>query len=353
MRRRTMILLPFALAGAAGAASLSRRRDEAASGGPPLDTGFTAQRVAMGTLWQVVLPAGTPSHGPAAASRALDEVQRLEDVLSEFRPHTEVSRINASAGGAPLRVSADTWFVTEQSLRYAALSDGAFDPTWAAMRSLWDFRSPTPSPPDASAVQARLPLVDWRAVELDPEARTVRLRRPGMALGFGGIAKGYALDRMRALLLEAGVRDFVLYSGGQVMAEGTRGGRPWRVGVQHPREADALLGALSITAASVSTGGDYEHCFLHGGRRYHHVIDPRTGWPVEHTSSVTIMARTALEADALDTALFVMPPERAMAKARELGVAMLRTDPALHGEMTPAMRAVFEARAPMETPGLT
>ena len=126
-----------------------------------------------------------------------------------------------------------------------------------------------------------------------------------------------------------------------------------RVGVQHPRQADALLGALSITSASVSTGGDYEHCFVHGGRRYHHVIDPRTGWPVEHTSSVTIMARTALEADALDTALFVMPPERAMAKARELGVAMLRTDPALHGEMTPAMRAVFEARAPMETPGLT
>lgn len=353
MRRRTMLLLPLALAGGAAAASLSRRPGAPPARDPSPDAGLTLQRVAMGTLWQVVLPAGAPAHAAAAASRALDEVQRLEDVLSEFRPGTEVSRINAAAGERPVRVSNDTWYVTEQSLRYAALSDGAFDPTWAAMRSLWDFRSPTPLPPDPAEVQARLPLVDWRAVELDPAARTIRLRRPGMALGFGGIAKGYALDRMRALLLEAGVRDFVLYSGGQVLAEGTRGGRPWRVGVQHPRDPDGLLGALSITAASVSTGGDYEHSFQHEGRRYHHVIDPHTGWPVEHTASVTIIARTALDADALDTALFVMPPARAMAKARELGVAMLRTDPAMRSEMTPAMRSVFEARAPMETPEAT
>lgn len=348
MRRRTMLLLPLALVGSAAAATLSRRRGATPPEAPTPDAGLTLQRVAMGTLWQVVLPPGAPAHAAAAASRALDEVQRLEDVLSEFRPDTEVSRINAAAGADPVRVSQDTWFVTEQSLRYAALSDGAFDPTWAAMRSLWDFRSAIPLPPDPAEVRARLPLVDWRAVEMDPAARTIRLRRPGMAIGFGGIAKGYALDRMRALLMGDGVRDFVLYSGGQVLAEGTRGGRPWRVGVQHPREPDALLGALSVTAASVSTGGDYEHSFQHEGRRYHHVIDPRTGWPVEHTASVTIIARTALEADALDTALFVMAPERAMAKAREMGVAMLRTDPAMRNEMTPAMRAVFEPRVAME-----
>lgn len=347
-----MLLLPLALAG--GAASVARsRRDAPHDEGAPLDAALTLQRVAMGTVWQVVLPEGSPSHAPAAAGRALDEVTRLEDVLSEFRPHTEVSRVNAASGGAPVAVGADTWAVLDHSLRYAALSDGAFDPTWAALRSLWDFRASSPRPPSPEAVRAKLPLVDWRAVEMDPDARTVRLARAGMAIGFGGIAKGYALDRMRVMLTDAGVRDFVLYSGGQVLARGTRNGRAWRVGVQHPREPDALLGALSLTDGSVSTGGDYEHGFVFEGRRYHHVIDPRTGWPVEHTASVTVLARTALEADALDTALFVMPPDRAMALARARDVAMIRTSPAMRSEMTPAMRGAIELRAPLEPPEAT
>ncbi len=347
MRRRTLVLLPIGLAGAAAARAWSRRSDPP----PPAPEGpFTAERHAMGTVWRVMLPPGHPSHGPEAASRALDEVQRLEDVLSEFRPHTEVSRINAAAGHESVPVSADTWNVVEHALRYAALSDGAFDPTWASLRSLWDFHAQRPAPPDPAAVRARLPLVDWGAVEVDPRARTIGLRHRGMALGFGGIAKGYALDRMRVMLRDAGVHDFVLYSGGQVLAEGTRAGRAWRVGIQHPRDPDGLLGALSITAGSVSTGGDYEHFFLHGGRRYHHVIDPRTGWPVAHTASVTVVTRTALEADALDTALFVMNPPEAMALARSLGVAVVRTDPSLRSEITPAMRAMFEARVPLDPP---
>jgi len=333
MQRRTLLLLPAGLFGGLATRALARRDDA------PLPEGHTAQRPAMGTLWQVVLPPGAPASAVASAERALDEVTRLEDVLSEFRPHTEISRVNAAAGGRPVAVSDDTWFVTERSLRHAALSDGAFDPTWAALRPLWDFKSADPRPPDPDAVRARLALVDWRAVEMDPSARTVRLRRPGMALGFGGIAKGYALDRMRAILRGDGVRDFVLYSGGQVLAEGARAGRLWRVGVQHPRDPDGLLGVLRVTGASVSTGGDYEHFFLHGGRRYHHVLDPRTGWPVEHTSSVTVVAESALDADALDTALFAMAPEPAMALARARGLAVLRTDAAGRLDATPAMRA--------------
>ena len=342
MKRRTLLLLPVALAG--GAATRSLARDDT-----PLREGLTAQRPAMGTLWQVVLPPGAPALGADAAERALDEVTRLEDTLSEFRAHTEVSRINAAAGRRPVPVSEDTWFVTEQSLRYAALSGGAFDPTWAALRPLWDFRAAHARPPSPDAIHARLPLIDWRAVEMDPVARTVRLRRPGMAMGFGGIAKGYALDRMRALLRREGVRDFVLYSGGQVLAEGERAGRRWRVGVQHPREPDGLLGALQVTGASVSTGGDYEHFFMHDGRRYHHVLDPRTGWPVDHTSSVTVVTSSALEADALDTALFVMPPAQATEIARELGLAVLRTDPSMRTEATPAMRALLAAPPPVVT----
>ena len=308
----------------------------------------TLERAAMATVWKVVLPAGSPRRALAAAERALDEVERLEDLLSEFRPHTEIARVNANAGRAAVRVSEDTLAAVEHSVRYAALCDGAFDPTWAALRSLWDFRDPRARPPAPDAVRARLDRVGWRGVEVDRGAKTLRLARVGMALGLGGIAKGYTLDRMRDLLVNDRVRDFVLYSGGQVRVEGTRQGRPWRVGIQHPRDPARLLGAVSLTSGTVSTGGDYEHYFEHAGRRYHHVIDPKTGFPVEHTVAVTVVAPTGLEGDALDTALFVMPPDRAREMARRMDLAVMRTDPTITSEVTPAMRRRLDATPPTE-----
>lgn len=309
---------------------------------------ITVQRVIMSTLWKVVIPAGAPADAPEAAERALDEVDRLENLLSEWRPWTEISRVNQHAGGEPVRVSPETWTVVDRALYYARLSDGAFDPTWAALRDLWDFRSPNAVPPPPESVRSRLPLVNWRLVEMNPRAHTIRLARRGMALGLGGIAKGYALDRARQILLDSGVSNFALYAGGQVLIEGTRTGRAWRVGIQHPRDPSILLGTLSLTSGSVSTGGDYEHYFEHQGLRYHHIINPRTGYPVDHTIAVTVVARTGLDADALDTALFVLPPDRAMHLATQLGVAMLRTGPDLSSTITPAMRSILELRTPLE-----
>jgi len=308
----------------------------------------TIERAAMSTLWRVVLPRGARAVAVDVAERALDEVARLENVLSEWRPQTELSRVNANSGGAPVRVGADTWAVVERSLQFARMSDGAFDPTWAALRGLWDFRHAGARPPDPAAIRERLPLVNWRGVEMDARAQTIRLARPGMALGLGGIAKGYALDRMRTMLHDAGVRDFMLYAGGQVLVSGTRNGRAWRVGVQHPRDPNALLGTVSVTSGSVSTGGDYEHYFEHGGRRYHHILDPRTGMPVEHTIAVTVVARTGIDADGFDTALFVLPPDRALALAESLGVALIRTGPDLRSELSSPMRAMLELRTPLD-----
>jgi thiamine biosynthesis lipoprotein len=302
-----------------------------------LDRGVTVQRLAMATVWKVLLPPGAPRRAVNAAERALDEVARLEDLLSEFRAHTELARVNAAAGGRPLRVSPETAEVVHHALSYAALSDGAFDPTWASLRSLWSF-GPGARAPSPEAVRRRLPLVDWRAVELDREGLTLRLPRAGMALGLGGIAKGYALDRMATVLNDVGARDYALYSGGQVLVRGEHLGRPWRVGVQHPRDPAGLLGAVSLSAGTVSTGGDYEHYFVEDGRRYHHVLDPRTGWPVAHTAAVTVVAPSGLEGDALDTVLFALDPAASEALAERLGLAVLRTSPELRSEATAAMR---------------
>jgi len=331
------------LAGLYGARAIENRAPEGVLG-----RDVSVQRVIMSTIWRVVLPRGAPAYAPDVAERALDEVVRLEQVLSEWRPGTEISRINGAAGREQVRVGADTWAVVERSIDCARWSDGAFDPTWAALRGLWDFRAREPRPPEPERVAEKLALVDWRGVAMDARARTIGRAREGMALGLGGIAKGYALDRARAIMLDAGLRGFVLYSGGQVLVEGLRDGRPWRVGVQHPRDANRLLGSLSLESGSVSTGGDYEHFFVCRGRRYHHILDPRTGYPVEHTVAVTVVASAGLDADALDTALFVLPGARAYALARAGNLALMRTDDALHTSCSQSMYALLEPRVPVE-----
>jgi thiamine biosynthesis lipoprotein len=137
------------------------------------------------------------------------------------------------------------------------------------------------------------------------------LMKKGMALGTGGIAKGYALDRAAAVLSAAGIENFMIFGGGQIQVSGTRSGRPWRVGIQHPRKDD-YFAFVEATSGSIATAGDYEHSFIKDGKRWHHIIDTRTGLPVEHTVAVTVVADSGLAADAVDTAIFVMGAERAL-----------------------------------------
>jgi thiamine biosynthesis lipoprotein len=156
-------------------------------------------------------------------------------------------------------------------------------------------------------------LIDYTLVNLDPEDEMVWLHEKGMLLGLGGIAKGYALDRAGEVLREAGFSSFLLQAGGQVLMEGRRGDRHWRVGIRDPRGGpDDYFATLDAENVSVSTSGDYESYFILDGRRYHHILDPHTGWPAEGIRSVTIVAADATLADALSTAVFVLGPEVGM-----------------------------------------
>jgi thiamine biosynthesis lipoprotein len=160
-------------------------------------------------------------------------------------------------------------------------------------------------------VKERLPLWNYRNIVLDEDAGTVFLKRPGMQIGLGGVAKGYALDRAGEILRAGGFDDFLIYAGGQVLVHGRRGDRPWRVGIQHPREPRHFA-YVEIEDGSLATSGDYEHAYRHEGRTYHHIIDPKTGFPADQTSAVTLISKTALWADAVDTALFIMGPRAAL-----------------------------------------
>ena len=291
---------------------------------------FAAAFSTMGTRAELTLEIADEQGARAAAEEARTELARIEALMSEWRPETPISKVNAAAGKEAVAVPAELYEVIARALELARLSDGAFDPSWAAMRGIWKFGDAQDGTvPDAAAIEAKRALVDYRKVTLDPKAHTVFLQRPGMALGLGGIAKGYAVDRVVALLRARGLTAFTVKVGGDLFAAGKKGGTaPWRVGVRDPRDAAKIFAVLELTDASFSTSGDYERSFVKDGIRYHHIIDPRTGRPATASRSVTARCPSAYLADSVTKPVFILGPERGIPFAERLGCDVLVVDQA-------------------------
>jgi len=273
---------------------------------------FTRSRPLMGTVFIIKVDADPQVAAPAVEA-AFDEIERLETVLSEWREDSEISRINQQSGGDAIEVGPEVFEVVKAGVDVSRWSQGAFDISWAALRGLYDFRPGHRRVPDPAEVQPRLPFVDWERIEIDADARTVRLATAGMAIGTGGIGKGYALDRAGDILRDAGIESYMLFGGGQVQVHGLRGDRPWRVGIQHPRRAEEYFAFFETEGGSISTSGDYEHFYVdEDGQRWHHILDTDTGLPARRSVSVTLLADSGLYADALSTAAFVLGPEKAL-----------------------------------------
>ncbi len=323
MRRTVLIPLATVLVILGGLALVVLRRVEP----PPVEEGaapaaggyqsFTAE--SMATTIRATVPAGPEAQAQAEA--VFEAFRDVDREMSEWKEGSALTAVNRAAGGKPVQVPRELFDLVRRGVEIGDLTHGAFDVTWAALWGLWDFRAETPRVPSASEIAARAKLVDYRRVELDPEHLTVRLPEKGMAIGLGGIAKGYALGRAARALGEwpgGGVESFLLVAGGQVLAVGgKRGGgegeQPWRVGVRDPRgAADDLFGLLALRDGSLSTSGDYERFFVRDGVRYHHVLDPRTGRPARGVRSATVICRDPVLADALSTALMVLGVDRAL-----------------------------------------
>ncbi|MBN1654494.1 MAG: FAD:protein FMN transferase [Deltaproteobacteria bacterium] len=271
---------------------------------------FTSSKQLMGTVFSVTISGIKGEKLEPVINSIYLEIDRLEKLVSDRIEQSEISRINASAGTNPVKISDDTLAVLRSGLEVSRWSEGAFDLSWAALRGLFSFDPESPRLPNLNQIKNRLPLIDYRDIIIDEAAQTAMLRRKGMRLGVGAIGKGYALDRASAILSRAGIDNFMLFAGGQVQVKGRRGKRLWRVGIRHPRRND-YFGVLKLPAGAVSTSGDYEHSFFKHGRRWHHILDPKTGLPVEHTVSVTVVSPKGVYADALSTAIFALGPERA------------------------------------------
>lgn len=279
----------------------------------------TLEDKAMGT--QVVITAYTsPEIGEEALKsklqKAFDEVKRLELLMTTWREDSEVSRINAAAGKAAVSVGQETFDVIEKSRWIAKESGGVFDITFEAMKGLWKFdEDKLDRIPDKAAVDAARKLIDWRRIEVDDEARSVKIG-PKQKINLGGIAKGYAVDAAAKVLGAEGLKAFFIRAGGDLYVRGRKpDGNAFRVGVRDPRHKNPgeFFAMIEVEDHAFSTAGDYERFFIHDGKRYHHIIDPRTGWPATASRSVTIWARDAFTADAIDDAVFILGPERGLA----------------------------------------
>jgi FAD:protein FMN transferase len=256
----------------------------------------------------------------AAFEKVFAEFDRLDALMSVWKEGSDVLRINGAAGKHAVAVSPETRKVLHAAQEVSEWTEGKFDVTFGALSGLWKFDHDIDGQiPDRSEITSRLPLIDYRALQVDDRAGTAALARAGMKVHLGGVGKGYAIDRAVGILREAGQTDFMIQSGGDLFVSGRRGDRPWRVGIQDPRGAtNTLFAAIEITDAAFSTSGDYERFFVRDGRRYHHILDPDTGEPAMATRSVTIMAKTATMSDGLSTGVFIMGADKGMALIERL-----------------------------------
>jgi thiamine biosynthesis lipoprotein len=263
----------------------------------------------MGTLVTLEVPRGYEE----ALEEAFDSMREVDSLMSSRREGSDIWLLNA-ADGRWVRVSPHTSECLEMALEIAAKTGGAFDPTAGALVHAWHFDREAQEFPEVDAIAEARAFVDFRRVIVSGDS--VRMDR-GQRIDLGGIAKGYAIDRAVETLRERGVDRAIVDAGGDLFLLADKEGRPWKVGVRHPRDKTRLIHVLNVRNASVCTSGDYERYFMKDGRRYTHIFDPRTGYPVADVMSVTVIGESAATADAYATGLFVLGPERGIELAEE------------------------------------
>jgi FAD:protein FMN transferase len=258
-----------------------------------------------------------------AALRAGEaEALRIESRYSRYRADSIVARINAAAGGAPLAVDEETAALLDYAATAHAQSGGLFDITSGVLRRAWDFRAQRV--PAQTDIDALLPLIGWRQVEW---ARPhIRLPRAGMEIDFGGFGKEYAADRIAAVLRDHGIRHGLVDLAGDICVIGPHAdGSAWQIGVQHPR-AEGAIATVPLTHGAIASSGDYERAFVRDGRRYSHILDPRSGWPVQGLAAVSVLADQCLIAGTATTCALLLGAEAGPAWLDGLGLPYLTVD---------------------------
>ena len=275
---------------------------------------------AMAAENEVQLHSEDPAQAERVANAAIAEVKRIEAKYSRYLDDSVVSRINANAGGAPVKVDDETLALLGFADACFRQSEGLFDATSGVLRRAWNFKEPRV--PTQAELDAILPLVGWDHVETSNAH--VRLQRPGMQLDFGGFGKEYAVDRAARVMADLGAASAMVNLAGDLAILGSQpGNAPWRVGIKHPRRDDKLLATLPVTSGAIATSGDYERFIEVDGVRHCHVLDPRTGRSARGLQAVTVQASACILAGSATTIAMLKGREAGLAWLDELGMAYL------------------------------
>lgn len=282
----------------------------------------------MGSRFEITPYAETDSLVNEAIKTAINEVKNTEMIMSEWIPESEISTINKFAGVNPIKVSNELYGIIKRSKKVSELTDGAFDISWAAARNIWHFDRHSCIIPNKEILDSVATLINYKNIILNDSDNSVFLKNPGMAIGLGAIAKGYVANKVRNVLLEMGIKNGIIIAGGDLITWGSPSeSKNWPIGIANPDKSNEAIAWLEVGEMAVVTSGDYERYVLIDGKRYGHILNPKTCFPVTGLRSVTIICPDAEIADALATSVYVLGKEKGLALINQMkGIDCLLID---------------------------
>lgn len=274
----------------------------------------------MGNRFEITVEAKTETEANYFLKKAVEEISRIEALLSTYQETSETNLINKNAGLKPVKVSDEIFSLIKRSKKISEITDGTFDITYGSIdQRFWNFDTEMTELPDEVLVQKSIALIDYRNIILNTEEKTVFLKNKGMRIGFGGIGKGYAAEKTKNLLKNLGVKAGIINASGDLSCWGIpENGKPWTIGIAHPDFAELPFSTLEVTDLSVATSGDYEKFVMIDGKRYSHTINPKTGFPVHGIKSVTVISPNAEISDALATPITILGTEKGLTLINQL-----------------------------------
>jgi len=305
---------------------------------------YRKSKILMDTLVTVTGVSNSKENAEKAIDAALAEIEKLDRLLNFFSPESEVSHINKNAGISVIKVTPDMLDVLDMSLMVSKNTEGAFDVTIGPVITLYDFYKKIK--PEDSVIKKNLSFVNYKDLIIDRNESAVFLKKRGMLIDLGGISKGYAADKAVEVLKRKGIHAGLVSVAGDIKAFGLKpDGRPWKIGIRNPRakgQEDDILATIELRDMAISTSGDYERFFILNGRRYHHLLNPKTGCPAEESQSVSIITNRAVFTDAFATGIFILGPEKGMRVLEKMGFDGVIVDSQGKVHISPNIRGKVE-----------
>ena len=264
----------------------------------------------LGSPFEMTVVANDTVQGNEFIDLAIAEVKRVEYLISDWIPTSQISQVNKNAGIKPVKVDKEVFDLVSRAIKVSQITSGAFDISYASMDRIWKFDSSMKAMPTEEAIKKSVSKIGYKNIVLDPKEQTIFLKNEGMKLGLGGIGQGYIADKVKELLFSKGCVSGIVNVSGDINAWGKQpDGKPWTVGIVNPLNKNKIFATFPLENSAVETSGSYEKFVIFNGIRYAHIIDPRTGYPAQGVVSVSVFAKQTEIADALATGIFVLGVE--------------------------------------------